>query len=220
MISKNDAKDMWADVALEQQLATGIETLGLDLPQKIVSRLLSYTALIQYWGQTHNLTAVLEPSRMVSHHLLDSLVIVPYVQGGRVIDIGSGAGLPGIPLAMALPKTRFTVLDSRKKKTRFLLQAKAELGLDNVDVVAERMENYRPDSLFDTVTARAVAPAGELLRLGGHLCHAHGRFLFLAGRSPEDGLTDFPGSFRIAETIPLTVPGVEGARRLIIATPR
>ncbi len=219
MIPKNDSKDMRPDVALEQQLATGIETLGLGLPQEIVSRLLSYAALLRYWGHTHNLTAVLEPSRMVSYHLLDSLAIVPYVQGGRVIDIGSGAGLPGIPLAMALPETRFTVLDSRKKKTRFLLQAKAELGLDNVDVVAERMENYRPDLLFDTVTARAVAPAGELLRLGGHLCHAQGRCLFLAGRSPEDGLTDFPGSFRIAKAIPLTVPGVTGVRQLLVITP-
>src|SRR5215472_15037920 len=136
-------------------LAPGLETLGVSLPADGAARLLEYVELLQRWNQAYNLTAVRDPAEMVVKHILDSLAVLPHVQRGPVQDVGAGAGLPGIPLAIARPDLGFTLLDSNGKKTRFIVQAKAGLGLHNVEVVQARAEDYRPPGPFATVLSRA-----------------------------------------------------------------
>jgi 16S rRNA (guanine527-N7)-methyltransferase len=149
-------------MTLEEQLAAGVGALGLTLPAGAAAKLLAYLALLDKWNRVYNLTAVREAERMVSHHLLDSLAAVPYFQGETVLDVGSGGGLPGIPLAIARPGLQVTLIDSIAKKTAFLLQAKAELGLDNVNVVTSRVEDYRPPLPNpDGSTSQSTKPASR-----------------------------------------------------------
>ena len=144
-------------MSLEEKLAAGLEELGLDLDSATRARLLSYVALMQKWNKVYNLTAVREPEKMVTQHLLDSLAVLPHIVGHRVIDVGTGPGLPGIPLALANPALEITLLDSNHKKTSFLRQACLELGLNNATIVCERVEAWRPEEKYDVVISRAGA---------------------------------------------------------------
>ncbi len=199
-------------------LREGLARLGLALDAAQRERLLAYLALLLRWNRAYNLTAVREPVQMVPRHLLDSLAILPWLRGDAVLDLGSGAGLPGIPLAVARPRTAFTLLDASLKKTRFLRQACRELGLARVAVVRARAEDYAPARPFPTVVARAVAGAGALAGLAGPLLAPGGRLLVMAGRRPaRPGL---PAGFALQEVVPLQVPGLGAARHLLVVARR
>ena len=202
----------------EKLLRRGLKELGLVLPEEAGQRLLDYVALLDKWNKTYNLTAVRDPMQMITQHILDSLAVRPFLQGPNVLDIGTGAGLPGIPLALACPQYQFTLLDSNAKKTRFVLQAKAELGLDNVQVVHERAERYRPAQKFDTLLTRAFASLAEMLRLAGHLLTEDGEFLAMKGSYPKDELEQVTPPFKVLEVCKLVVPGLDEQRHLVRIT--
>lgn len=157
-----------------------------------------------------------QPLQMISRHLMDSLVVVPYLHGERVLDVGTGPGLPGIPLALACPDRRFCLLDSNGKKIRFVRQAVAELGLANVSVVHSRVEQFQSSPGFDTIIARAYAALGELVRGARHLCQPDGRFLIMKGANPVAELDDLPAGFELEANYPLQVPGLDAERHLLV----
>ena len=190
--------------------------MDLGVATDAQARLLHFVALLEKWNRVYNLTAVREPAQMVTRHLLDSLAIAPYVRGARVLDIGTGAGLPGIPLAVMMPAREFVLLDSNSKKTRFVTQAVAELGLRNVEVVAARVEKYIPATQFDTLIARAFSSLGELVAAAGHLAAADGVYLAMKGVYPEEELAALPAEFAVQETAALNVPGLDGARHVVV----
>lgn len=204
---------------LGQTLAQGIAALGLPLDVARQERLLAYLALLVKWNKAYNLTAIRDPQEMVTKHLLDSLAVLPHLHGAQVLDVGSGAGLPGIPLAIYDPARQFTLLDSNGKKTRFLLQAKGELGLSNLSVVHSRLEQYRPGQLFDTVTARAFASLADMTAGTAHLLAPGGALLAMKGEYPQDELDALPPGFVVREIIALTVPGLEAQRHLVRIAP-
>ncbi len=201
-------------------LSQGLEALGLNnLSQAQRQKLLAYIELLDKWNKVYNLTAVRDPLEMVSRHLLDSLAILPYIRGADVLDIGTGAGLPGIPLAIARPDVEFTLLDANAKKTRFVRQAVAELGLRNVEVVQARVEKYRPGRKFVTLIARALGSLAGIVRGAGHLCDKDSEFLLMKGAHPGPELADIPAEFKVIETLELHVPGLEAERHLVRIAP-
>lgn len=177
---------------------------------------MGYLQLLVKWNRAYNLTAVRDPQQMVTRHLLDSLAVVPHLSGERIIDVGSGAGLPGIPLALALPEREFVLLDSNGKKSRFQIQARGELGLHNVAVVNSRVEEYRPDRLFDTVITRAFASVTDILSSSRHLLAPNGEVLAMKGTLPESELETLPHGFQLIETINIKVPGLEQEQRHLL----
>lgn len=197
------------------QLTDGLDALGLSLLPRQHQALLDYLALLYKWNRVFNLTAVRDPAQMVSRHLLDSLAILPWVQGSRVLDVGTGAGLPGIPLAIALPEFQFVLLDSNGKKTRFLKQAVAELGLSNVSVEQARVEAYQDARGFDTITSRAFADLHDMLRLTSHLRAPGGYWLAMKAGLAELERQPLPEGLE-ATTVPLRVPGEPAQRHLIV----
>lgn len=203
---------------LEKRLQQGLHEMGLELPPPAVEKLLNFVQLLEKWNKTYNLTAVRDPEQMVPRHLLDSLSVLPYLQGPRVLDIGTGAGLPGIPLALARPDLEFTLLDSNAKKTRFATQALHELGLKNVAVVQARVEKFHPPEKFDTLIARAFASIPDMLAASRHLCAPNGRFLAMKGVFPQEELAAVTDGYR-AEVKALTIPGLDAARHMVILTP-
>jgi 16S rRNA (guanine527-N7)-methyltransferase len=206
-------------MTVEHQLTAGIAALGLALPAGAEARLLAYLALLDKWNRVYNLTAVRDAERMVSHHLLDSLAAVPYFQGERVLDVGSGGGLPGIPLAIARPELQVTLIDSIAKKTAFLLQAKAELGLNNLSVVTSRVEDFRPAAGFDVITSRAFSDLKEFVTLTRHLLAPGGRWLAMKGLYPHEEIALLPDGVRVSADHALVVPGLEASRHLIVLEP-
>lgn len=197
----------------EQLLTDGLTALGLALPQETQKKLLDYLALLSKWNKVHNLTAVRDPEEMVSLHLLDSLAVLPHLKCSTFLDVGSGAGLPGIPLALARPDLQVTVLDSSHKKTTFQRQAKAELGITNLDVVCSRVEQFKPAERFDCVISRAFSDIGEFLKLTSHLLKDEGHWLAMKGVYPYEELAQ--AGLENAEVIPLHVPNVDAHRHLV-----
>ena len=197
----------------QQILAAGLAALGMDLPQATQQKLLDYLALLVKWNKVHNLTAVRDPEEMVTLHLLDSLAVLPHLKGVRLLDVGSGAGLPGIPLALARPDLSVTVLDSSHKKTTFQRQAKAELGLSNLDVVCGRVEDYRPAQKFECIVSRAFSDIAEFIKLTSHLLAEGGMWLAMKGVYPYDELNQVKEA--AFEVVPLAVPGLEAQRHLV-----
>jgi 16S rRNA (guanine527-N7)-methyltransferase len=153
---------------------------------------------------------------MLTRHILDSLVVVPYINGDYILDVGSGAGLPGIPLAIVLPEKKFVLLDSNSKKTRFMTQAVAELGLENVDVVCSRIESFKPGSRFDVVISRAFSSIAEMVNNVGALVKKEGKILAMKGAYPVAELDQVPGQFRVEKIDALKVPGLDAERHLVI----
>jgi 16S rRNA (guanine527-N7)-methyltransferase len=194
----------------------GLGELGLDLPGEAQRKLLDYLALLAKWNRTHNLTAVRDEVAMVGQHVLDSLAVLPWLTFDTLADIGSGGGLPGIPLAIARPEGRVALVESNQKKSAFLQQAKIELGLANVDVVQTRAEGWQPEPLFDTVTSRAFSDLAEFLRLTSHLLAPGGVFAAMKGVHPYEEIAQIPAGFAVEKVIPLTVPQVEGVRHLVL----
>jgi len=201
------------------QLETGIAGLELALPEDAEAKLSAYLSLLDKWNRVYNLTAVRETERMVSHHLLDSLAIVPFAETGRVLDVGSGGGLPGIPLAIARPELQVTLIDSVAKKTTFLLQAKAELGLENVSVVTGRVETLQDAKGFDTITSRAFSDLKEFVTLTRHLLAPGGRWLAMKGLYPHEEIAALPDWVRVSANPVLSIPHLDATRHLIILEP-
>ena len=203
----------------EQQLRAGLTQLSLVLTDQQVRLLLEYSSLLQKWNRAYNLTAIRDPQEMLGLHLLDSLSIASFVQGKRIIDVGTGPGLPGIPLAICFPERSFTLLDSNGKKTRFLFHVKTSLGLANVQEVQSRVEAYQPQQLFDAVTSRAFSNLSDMVEKCSHLVVQKGRFYAMKGQYPEQELSDLPKHYNVIASHQLKVPGVEGQRHLVEIAP-
>ncbi len=204
---------------LAPRLIAGARDMGVELSDVQVSQLLAYLELFHKWNKTYNLSAIRDMAQQLDRHLLDSLSVVPHVRGQRLIDVGTGGGLPGIPLAIVFPATRFTLLDSNGKKTRFLFQVKTALGLDNVQVQNCRVEAYRPDELYDGVISRAFASLKDMTDGCRHLIHEQGVFYAMKGLYPTDELSALEKNYKVSASYPLRVPREDGERHLLVLTP-
>ncbi|OHC65989.1 MAG: 16S rRNA (guanine(527)-N(7))-methyltransferase [Rhodocyclales bacterium GWA2_65_20] len=207
-------------MSLAAVLREGLTGLGLDLPAAVQARLLAYVALLKKWNATYNLTAIRDEAEMVTQHLLDSLSVLPALQelalaGRRWADIGSGAGLPGIPLAIVRPDLDMTLVETVAKKSAFQRQAKIELGLANLTVVNRRVEEL-PGGGFDAVISRAFAELADFVRLAGHLPAPDGRLYAMKGLLPDDEISRLPQAWAVVDCIRLSVPGLDAQRHLII----
>ena len=206
-------------MSLSQNLATGISNLGLELNAEIQQKLLDYLVLMQKWNKVYNLTAIRDTEQMVSHHLMDSLAVLPHLWSGHWLDAGCGAGLPGLVLAIARPDWKFTLVDSNSKKTSFVKQAIIELGLLNVEVNCLRIEEMLSHKKYDGIISRAFAETADFVRLTRHLLAANGRWAAMKG-TPEEELKRLPGDVEVERVIPLTVSGLDAARCLVILKAR
>jgi 16S rRNA (guanine527-N7)-methyltransferase len=207
-------------MSLADQLHAGLVALGLDLSAAIQAKLLLYVALLKKWNGTYNLTAIRDEGEMVPQHLLDSLSVLPVLQesalaGRRWADIGSGGGLPGIPLAIVRPDLDMSLIETVEKKSAFQRQAKIELGLANVTVVNRRVEDV-PGGQFDAVISRAFADLADFVRLAGHLLTRGGRLYAMKGLLPEDEISRLPPGWAVVDCTPLNVPGLDAQRHLLV----
>ncbi|WP_198244486.1 16S rRNA (guanine(527)-N(7))-methyltransferase RsmG [methane-oxidizing endosymbiont of Gigantopelta aegis] len=193
-------------------LEDGLQAMNVDYSASQVDALLDFLALLIKWNRAYNLTAIRDPEDMVRLHLLDSLTVLPYLKGNAVADVGTGAGLPGIPLAIFAPQCAFMLLDSNAKKTRFIQQVILELKLPNVIVKHVRVEQFSPTEKFSTVIMRAFADTPKIIALTRHLLAKGGVLLAMKGHAPEQELQHLAQSWRL---IPLKVPGVEAERCLV-----
>lgn len=203
----------------EQILVQGLRQLGLSLNPGQIALLMAYLALFVKWNRAYNLSAIRTPRDMVKLHLLDSLAVVPHLRGERFADVGSGPGLPGIPLAIAYPEKHFTLLDSVGKKTRFLVQVRRDLSLDNIAVENCRVESYRPAKLFDGVISRAFSSLQDMTNKCRHLLLPGGHFWAMKGVYPRDELRVMEKHYRVDACYDLSVPGVEAQRCLLCLSP-
>lgn len=195
-------------------LDDGLEALGLELDAETRRRLLAYRDELARWGRVHNLTSVLDPAEMVPTHLLDSLALLPLLRGETIADVGSGGGLPGIPLAIAAPRLAMTLVEPRTKRAVFLGHVARHLGLANVSVERCRAEDLAAGGAFDTVVTRAFGSLAEFVAAAGHLCRPGGCLLAAKGREPGDEVAALDAEWS-AEVLPLSVPGVVGARHAV-----
>jgi 16S rRNA (guanine527-N7)-methyltransferase len=203
-------------MSLEPQIAEGLSAMGLALPPQSHRLLAAYIALIAKWNRVHNLTAVREPEQMVVLHLLDSLSVLPHLGGAKtLLDVGTGAGLPGIPLAIARPDLEVTLLDASHKKASFLTQAKSELGLANVSVACERVEKWKPGRTFDVVVSRAFSDLADFVSQARHLVAPAGQMLAMKGVHPFEEIAKVPASHRVAGVVELRVPTLDAKRHLV-----
>lgn len=212
--------DAAARAALTQKLESGAVVLGLALTPYQLEQLLDYVALLLKWNAVYNLTAVRDPAQMVSQHLLDSLSVVQaFARAGRVLDVGAGGGLPGIVLAIwanvAQPDMKISLVDTVHKKTAFLTQVKAELGLQNVTVYTARVEQLQVDPLFDVITSRAFAELANFVKWSAHLLAPGGHFIAMKGIAPQQEIDHLPPGWVVREMQSLTVPGLDAERHLL-----
>lgn len=200
----------------EELLRKYLPELGLGADERLVGALAGYLRLLDKWNQAFNLTSVRDPGEMVTRHVLDSLSARHFLKGGRVLDVGCGAGLPGIPLALVEPERSFTLLDSGLKKVRFVRQAIGELKIGNASAVQTRIEDYAPMQLFDTVTSRAFAALPDFIRGAGRLVAPGGRLLAMKGRLPTDEIEALPEGWEIEAVTAVQVPGLDAERHMIV----
>lgn len=199
---------------LRHRLDDGLAALRLELSDAVRDQLIAYVELLARWNAAYNLTAVRDPAEMVARHLLDSLAIVPYVTGATLADLGSGAGLPGLPLALVAPEREVTLVDSNGKKARFLREAVRALKLANVRVIEGRVQDV--PGQFDCITARAFATLADMLAWAGGLLADGGSWLAMKGKLADEEMAALPAGFRIERTIALEVPATVGERHLIV----
>ena len=198
------------------QLARGLMAMNTCVSQEQQEKLLAYLDLLYKWNRVYSLTALKADDQAVSHHLLDSLSILPFAPTGNLLDVGSGGGTPGIPLAIARPELAVTLLDSNTKKAAFLRQAAIELGLNNIAVHSGRVEQYHPDTGFAAITSRAFAELADFVSLSKHLLAPGGRWLAMKGVRPEEEMARLPDDVGVDAAYPLTVPGIDGERHLVV----
>lgn len=196
-------------------LVAGAQELGVPLDEDQRRQLLQLIAEVADWNNRFNLTAIREPVDMLRKHLLDSLSIQPHLHGQTIADIGTGAGFPGLPLAIANPHRHFTLVDSTAKKAKFVEHAAAALQLTNVTVANVRAESWKPPQRFDSVVSRALGSLQEFVRFAGHLCARDGRLLAMKGQYPAAELDSLPGGWRVLKVHPLSVPGLDAHRHLV-----
>lgn len=199
-----------------EELSTGARQLGLELSAAQQEQLLAYLALLIKWNKAYNLTAVRDPDEMVSRHLLDSLSVMSFIHSPRWLDVGSGGGMPGIPLSILHPDKQVTVLDSNGKKTRFLTQVKLELKLDNLTVIHKRVEEFQPAQPFTGIISRAFSSMENFTNWTRHLGDSQTQWLAMKGLHPADELVALPADFKVDSEQALTVPGCQGQRHLLI----
>jgi 16S rRNA (guanine527-N7)-methyltransferase len=200
----------------QQELELGVKSLRLNCSSQQIEQLLAYLEMLQRWNKAYNLTAIREPIQMVRLHLLDSLAIHPYIQGVKnIIDVGTGPGLPGIPLAILNPDINFTLLDSNGKKTRFLFQAINDLSLANAKEINHRVEKYQSEQSFDIVISRAFSSISDMLAQCDHLVSDSGCFLAMKGKKPDSELSQITKDYKVVDLSQINVPQVDSERHLI-----
>jgi len=205
-----------ANNAKRTKLQAGMDSLGTDFAPEQLDSLLHYLDLLERWNKAYNLTAIRDPLQMIDLHFLDSLAVLPYIADSvDIIDVGTGTGLPGIPLAIMCPDKAFTLLDSNGKKTRFLFQVINELSLANVTEINARVEEFQPPELYDTVLSRAFSSIPDMLMNCCHLLSDQGQFMAMKGKIPESELSQLDKNYKVSDLCRLVVPGVEGERHLI-----
>lgn len=202
---------------MDKKLDSLLAAAGISLPDRQKQQLLGYVGMLDKWNKAYNLTSVRDPQQMLVRHILDSIVVNPHLVGSRFIDIGTGPGLPGIPLAIVRPDAHFTLLDSLGKRVRFLRQVQHELGLTNIEPVQSRVEEFPAEPPFDGVISRAFASLQDMLSWCRHLpAQGQGRFYALKGVRPDEELAALPDGIELEEVVRLQVPELEGERHLVV----
>ena len=202
----------------DEALCRGAQALGISLQQPAIAQLIRLLDLLAKWNRVYNLTAIREQSRWVTDHLLDCLSVVPQLPPGCVADVGSGAGFPGLPIAVACPARKVSLVESSSKKGAFLQQAVADLELANAEVAVTRVETYRPERGFDVVISRAFAELPEFVRAARHLCAPNGRLLAMKGTYPDEEIAQLPAE-AVERVIQLEVPMLQAQRHLVVINP-
>ena len=204
-----------AKILFSQQLAEGIKELKLTISADKQDVLLAYLELLAKWNQSYNLSGIKDPALMLNLHLLDSLSILPFTHGQSVLDVGTGAGLPGLPVAICEPGKKVSLLDSNGKKTRFLFQTCVQLGIKNVEVINDRAESYQSIEVFDIVLSRAYSTLAKVIEQTRHLLGEKSKLLAMKGQYPQAEINDLPDDFRLLAVHELKIPGEQGARHLL-----
>lgn len=205
------------NIAFEKLLTEKLAAANYSFSNSIIHKLVEYISLLDRWNQTYNLTSVRNPENMITRHILDSLAIKPYLQGKFILDVGTGAGLPGIPLALTNPDCEFYLLDSNGKKIRFVTQAISTLQLTNVQVIQSRVENFTPEICFDTIVSRAFSSIAEFLKLTQHLCCKDGCWLAMKGEYPSAELAELSKEY-LVNVYDLKIPGLDAKRHIVKIT--
>jgi 16S rRNA (guanine527-N7)-methyltransferase len=200
----------------EELLKNGLNSLGIAPEEDLVSAMMQFVMLLEKWNRAFNLTGTRDPADIVTRHVLDSISVRPYLTGISVLDVGTGAGLPGLPLALVESRRLFTLLDSGGKKARFVRHAVAELALNNVAVEQIRVENYSPADPFDSVVCRAFTSLGNFVRHCGQLAVSGGRLLAMKSRIADTELSDLPSGWAVTALERLEVPGLDARRQVVI----
>lgn len=211
-----NANDTSLPPGVADDLQRGLHDMGLDAA--LAQPLLAYLSLLVRWNRTYNLTAIRDPRDMVTRHLLDSLAMAPHVESGTLADLGTGPGLPGIPLAIAHPRLQVTLVESNGKKARFLREAVRQLGLGNARVAESRAEALDEPGAFDNLTARAMDTLAGIIEVGGHLLRPGGQLLAMKGVHPHEEIAALPAGWQVVEVRPLHVPGLTGERHLVVCS--
>ncbi len=202
------------------QLNSLLSSAGITLPEPQKLQLVAYVDMLNKWNKAYNLTSVRDPAEMLVRHIMDSIVVAPHLKGKRFIDVGTGPGLPGIPLSIVRPDAHFTLLDSLGKRVRFLKQVQHELKLENITPVQSRVEEYPAEPPFDGVISRAFASMTDMVNWCHHLPAATGHFYALKGVRPDDEIANLPVGYQIEDIFRLTVPKLDGERHLVIISPQ
>jgi 16S rRNA (guanine527-N7)-methyltransferase len=208
------------DVIVINKLSALLKAANISLTDRQKEQLTGYVELLHKWNKAYNLTSVRDPQQMLVRHIMDSIVVEPYLEGSRFIDVGTGPGLPGVPLAIVRPEAHFTLLDSLGKRIRFLKQVQHELKLENIDPVQSRVEVFPAEPPFDGVISRAFASLNDMLSWCHHLPGEKGRFYALKGVVPQDEIDALPAGFTHHKTVKLLVPELEGERHLVVINPQ
>jgi 16S rRNA (guanine527-N7)-methyltransferase len=201
---------------LDRLLQKGLGQLDLHCPLSAQHNIIKFVHLLDKWNRVYNLTAVRDPEKMLTRHIFDALSVYSYLKGPRIIDVGTGPGLPGLPLALISPDWEFVLLDSNAKKTRFIIQVVSELGLSNISVVKSRCEAFQTPQLFDTVVSRAFTSLDQMVKKTQHLCAKDGIFLAMKGSYPLTELEALPEDIVVADVNPVSVPGLDAERHVVL----
>lgn len=201
---------------LHTELLNQLTQNHLSISETMSKKLIEYVLLLHKWNQIHNLTSIRDPLQMLSRHIIDSLSISRYLQGPNILDVGTGAGLPGLPLALTHPQYHFVLLDSNGKKTRFLMHVLQTLMISNIDIITMRVERYHPESCFNSIVSRAFSQLNEFLQKTKHLCCENGLFLAMKGQYPTEEISKLDIPFKLIEAKPLKIVDLDEKRHLLI----